>query len=157
MSHTRSFKALVFDLFGVIFEFDANDTIVPIQDGIQLLDECKSHLIHNSDLSLYILSNVSTSTFQTLKNHFPTIFQGFTGITTSQDAISKKPHPEIFHYFLSQHNLSAHECIFIDDSLANIQTADLLGFTTIHHLHPTHSKEQLKKLKIISDSQPDVA
>lgn len=155
MVNHRPFKALVFDLFGVIFEFDTHDRIVPIETGVELLEHCKAHLPHHTDLSLYVLSNVSNSTLELLRAHFPRIFQGVAGITTSQDAISKKPDPEMFHYFLSQHKLAAPECIFIDDSIANIETASLLGFTTIHHIHPTQSKEQLKKLHIIFE--PDVA
>jgi len=42
-----------------------------------------------------------------------------------------KPSPEIFRYMLEREGLSAGECVFIDDSPANVAAAECLGFTTL--------------------------
>ena len=42
-----------------------------------------------------------------------------------------KPDPAIFRLMLERENLSASECVFIDDGPANVATAEALGFTTL--------------------------
>lgn len=42
-----------------------------------------------------------------------------------------KPDPAIFRFMLEQERLSASECVFIDDSPANVAAARALGFTTL--------------------------
>ncbi len=50
-----------------------------------------------------------------------------------------KPEPYIFQILLDRIGHKAEECLFIDDSAANIQAAEALGFQTIHF----HSAQQL--------------
>ncbi|MGC3977061.1 MAG: HAD family phosphatase [Paludibacteraceae bacterium] len=41
-----------------------------------------------------------------------------------------KPHLDIFEYVLNDINLKAVECLFLDDGVGNIKTAESLGFRT---------------------------
>ena len=38
-----------------------------------------------------------------------------------------KPDPKIYELLLSEYNLKADECIFIDDTLRNVEAAEKLG------------------------------
>jgi putative hydrolase of the HAD superfamily len=40
----------------------------------------------------------------------------------------RKPNTDIFEFVLKENNLSAKECLFIDDTKANTDTAARLGF-----------------------------
>lgn len=42
-----------------------------------------------------------------------------------------KPDPEIFLFMLKKEGLTPSECIFVDDSAANVAAATALGFTTL--------------------------
>lgn len=48
-----------------------------------------------------------------------------------------KPQPEIFRFLLESEQLTPTECLFLDDSARNIDTAKALGFNTI--LVPPHA------------------
>jgi 2-haloacid dehalogenase len=50
-----------------------------------------------------------------------------------------KPEPQIYHLMLEKIGKPAQECLFIDDSLPNIQQAQKMGFETVHF----ESAEQL--------------
>lgn len=143
-------KALIFDIFGVLFEKDHNSNIVPIKEGLDLLEACTKEQGHHKKILLYALSNASNGTIQKLTEQYPDIFASFYGITTSEDATCKKPNPEIYQFFLRQHQLKPHSCVFIDDSYENVKTANNLGFLGIHHVEPQKSRRELERFKVLS-------
>ena len=55
----------------------------------------------------------------------------FDGIVVSGEEKLIKPDPEIFKVLLDRYNLKAEESVFIDDSPANIKTAEGLGFKAV--------------------------
>ena len=60
-----------------------------------------------------------------------------------------KPEPEIYQIMLDKIGRPAQECLFIDDSLPNIQQANKIGFATIHFQSPAQLKEELTRLQLI--------
>jgi glucose-1-phosphatase len=48
----------------------------------------------------------------------------------------RKPNTEIYQYVLEQNDLVANETLFLDDNLANLQGAELVGISTFHVTHP---------------------
>jgi len=60
-----------------------------------------------------------------------------------------KPEPEIFHYLLERIPEAAEECLFIDDSLQNIEAAQELGFQTVHFKSAQKLEEKLKEHKLL--------
>ena len=60
-----------------------------------------------------------------------------------------KPEPEIFQIMLEKVGRPAQECLFIDDSLQNIQQANKIGFATIHFQSPAQLEEELKQLGLL--------
>ena len=56
----------------------------------------------------------------------------FDSLFCSYEMKCYKPHPDFFTYALQADGLKADECVFLDDSLKNIQAAESVG---IHGLH----------------------
>jgi putative hydrolase of the HAD superfamily len=44
----------------------------------------------------------------------------------------RKPNKDIFEFVLSENNLTAKACFFVDDNKDNIKTANALGINTWH-------------------------
>lgn len=80
---------------------------------------------------LLYLSNFHESAFQSVleQNQFFRLFDG--GVVSFQQQLMK-PEPEIYQSLLCAYDLLPIECLFIDDSLANVLAAKQLGFHTIH-------------------------
>ncbi len=85
--------------------------------------------------TLYGLSNWSTTKFNLVKDRC-VFLQYLDDFILSGQVNQIKPAPDIFHTLLNRFNLQAADCLFIDDSAANIQTANQLGFQTIRFESP---------------------
>lgn len=79
---------------------------------------------------IYGLTNWSAETFPIALSKYPVLHR-FDGIVVSGQEKLIKPDPKIFGILLERYGLNAGECIFIDDSPANIETAARLGFNTV--------------------------
>ena len=62
---------------------------------------------------------------------------------------ASKPDPEIFNHLLSRIGLAAGECLLIDDTISNIESARMLGFTTIHFQSPRQLENELKNMELL--------
>jgi 2-haloacid dehalogenase len=80
---------------------------------------------------LYGLSNWSAETFPYARAKYD-FFNLLDDMVISGAVGYIKPEPEIYHIMLEKIGRPAQECLFIDDSLPNIQQAQKLGFQTIH-------------------------
>ena len=98
------------------------------------------HKLKSAGWNLYLLSNFSAETFPLMKRRYDFLRQ-FDDIIISGEHKLIKPDPAIYQLTLKRIKREAHECLFIDDSLSNIETAIKLGFHTIQF----HSPEQLEK------------
>lgn len=94
--------------------------------------------------NLYLLSNFSAETFPLMLKRYE-FLQLFDDLIISGEHKLIKPDPAIFELTLKRIKREAHECLFIDDSLANIQTANKLGFHTIHFQSPEQLERDLEK------------
>ncbi len=97
---------------------------------------------------LYGLSNWSAETFPHTREKFD-FFDLFDDMVISGEVGHIKPHPEIFHILLEKIGRPAHECLFIDDSLANIQQAQKIGFATIHFKSPEQLASTLHNMDVL--------
>lgn len=59
-----------------------------------------------------------------------------------------KPDSAIYKQLLTQYNLEPSECVFLDDTLPNIEAARALGIHGIHFKNLTQAKEELAILGI---------
>jgi 2-haloacid dehalogenase len=84
---------------------------------------------------VYGLSNWSTETFPIVRQKHD-FFDLLDGYLISGEVKLVKPDPAIFQVMLDKIGRTAQECLFIDDSLPNIETARRLGFACIHYQSP---------------------
>jgi 2-haloacid dehalogenase len=97
---------------------------------------------------LFGLTNWSTETFPVTRKKFPFLNE-FDGIVVSGVEKTVKPNKEIYHILLRRFQIEAEESLFIDDNLKNIQTANELGFQTIHYSNGINVEEEMKRLRLI--------
>lgn len=77
-----------------------------------------------------VKENMSQDRFDRFKKCFHTFY-------LSHEIHLRKPHPEIFEFVLEAHGLTPNECLFIDDSKENTDTAKRLGL----HVWNNHPKK----------------
>lgn len=56
----------------------------------------------------------------------------------SHELHMRKPDAEIYEEVLNRSGSTADECLFLDDTRANLETAAQLGINTLHIAHPDH-------------------
>jgi 2-haloacid dehalogenase len=77
------------------------------------------------------------------------LFDLLDQVVLSGEVGYNKPEPEIYQITLERIDRPANECLFIDDSLANIQQAQRMGFQTIHFESPDQLKETLERYEVL--------
>ena len=97
---------------------------------------------------LYGLSNWSAETFPFAREKYD-FFDLFDDFVISGEVGHVKPDPEIFQILLAKIGRPAHECLFIDDALTNINQAQKMGFETIHFQTPEQLEISLRELKLL--------
>jgi 2-haloacid dehalogenase len=80
---------------------------------------------------IFSITNFSREKYALACQRFPFLTE-FEGTIVSAHERLVKPSAEIFQCFLSRYGRRAEECLFIDDSSANIAAARRLGFHTAH-------------------------
>jgi 2-haloacid dehalogenase len=97
---------------------------------------------------LFAITNFSSEKFEVACRRFPFLTE-FQGTIVSAHERLVKPSADIFHRFLSRYNRRAEECLFIDDSAANIASARRLGFHTVHFTGAESLAVDLQRLGIL--------
>lgn len=92
---------------------------------------------------LYVLSNFSAEKFKLVQARHA-FLDLFDDLIISGEHKLIKPDPAIFRLTLQRIQRTAEECLFIDDSLPNIEAARTLGFQTIHYRSPAQLRTDLK-------------
>ena len=85
-----------------------------------------------SNCGIWIISNTTESHIRSLQSKFA-FFNLVNGIITSERAGAHKPNQKIFQFALSEANTDAVSSIFIDDSHANVESAESMGFASHHY------------------------
>ena len=99
---------------------------------------------------VYGLTNWSEEKFLQTKPKFD-FFNLFNGIVVSGVEKEVKPEPRLFEILLERYGLNANECVFIDDSLPNVETAKKLGFTAFCFTTPVKLVADLKAAGVETD------
>ena len=115
----------------------------PIQHTVDILYRLKQ-----AGYSLYGLSNWSAETFRRVR-HKHAFMELFEAILISGEVQLVKPDPRIYALLLGQIGRTAEECLFIDDSEANIAAASRLGFRTIRFESPRQLESELHRLGLL--------
>ena len=81
----------------------------------------------------YAITNFSAEKFDGARKAFP-FLDSFDGIVVSGRERLLKPDAAIYNLFLDRHGLRAGDCIFIDDSIKNVEGARAVGMHGHHFL-----------------------
>ena len=96
---------------------------------------------------VHALTNWSAETFPIARQKYE--FLGwFEHTVVSGEERVKKPDRRIFEILLDRIGRPANECVFVDDSAANIAAAEALGFMAIHFISPEQLRTDLVALGI---------
>jgi len=101
------------------------DSLVDFPKSIELIGEMKA-----AGIPQYVLSNMSTVNADYLRSR--PYFDLFDGIVFSAAEKLIKPDTALFELVLDRYQLQAHQIVFIDDSLPNIEAAVSLGMNGVH-------------------------
>lgn len=96
-------------------------------------------LAQKKDYTLILLSNTNENHIEHIKSKvsfFADFRKCFDAFYLSHEIGMRKPDPAIYEFILDQHRLKAEECLFIDDTAENTETAARLGFHT-WNIEPT--------------------
>ncbi len=121
----------------------ADATGGPIAGTIEILRKLK-----RAGWPVYGLSNWSAETFPITRAQYD-FFDLLDGIVISGDVKLIKPDPAIFQTLLNKIGRRAEECVFIDDHLPNVKTAQALGFIAIQFQSPGQLERELHQLGIL--------
>ena len=118
------------------------ERLAPIACNIDLLAGLRERQGSRGGIKLYFLSNMPEPFARALERRHA-FLQWFDGGIFSSDVKLGKPDPAIFRLLASRYRLDGADTLFIDDSLANVQAADALGWQTIHCEAPQQLPDQV--------------
>jgi 2-haloacid dehalogenase len=113
-----------------------------IPENVALLQELKQKY------KLYGLTNWSAETFPIALERF-SFFKLFDGIVVSGEEKLVKPDEKLFRVILERYHLDVKSSLFIDDNQKNIDTANGMGFSTIHVTAQTDLGHELHTLGLL--------
>jgi putative hydrolase of the HAD superfamily len=100
-------------------------SLIPKDETIELM-----HLLKNKGHNLFCLSNMHAASISYLEKTY-SFLNIFEGIVVSCRVNMVKPDPGIFRHLITTYHLEPAQTVFIDDSPANIDTAESMGIKTI--------------------------
>ena len=112
----------------------------PIEGSVALLAEIRSKNIPD-----YAITNFSHEKFALARQRFE-FLNGFKVTIVSGEEQMLKPDAEIYRLFLDRAGLQAADCVFIDDTLANVTAAQGIGMHGIHFKNPDDLRARLRQL-----------
>lgn len=97
------------------------------------------------DVPLYAITNWAADTWPVALETYPRLGQVFRDVVVSGQVAMIKPDAEIYQTLLQRNGLEPQDCIFIDDSMANVEGARALGIDAIHFTDPDALELALKE------------
>jgi 2-haloacid dehalogenase len=108
-----------------------------IEESVDLL-----HALAVRDVPLYAITNFAADTFAEVTQRFP-FFALFRGIVVSGQDRLLKPDPRIYHLLAERYALDLADCLFIDDTHANVEGARAVGMQGHRFTSPEALKADL--------------
>jgi len=110
-----------------------------IEENVELLGR-----LQRAGVPTYCITNFSGAKFVEAKHRYP-FLGSFRGTIVSGDERLLKPDPKIYNLLLDRYGLRAQDCIFIDDSKANVEGARSVGMHAIHFVEPMDLAAELRR------------
>jgi putative hydrolase of the HAD superfamily len=116
------------------------DSLVEKPETVKLLRALKAQ-----GTPLYCLSNMPASIYTHLRQRH-SFWDAFSGVIISGEIQLMKPEPEVFVHLLAAFKLRAHESVFIDDLLPNIESARQVGLHAILFKDAVQCRRELQAI-----------
>lgn len=119
--------------------FHWNEPIEPIPGMAELVRRCRS-----CGLKLYLLSNASIRH----REYWQSVpgSECFDGRVISAEEGCVKPDPEIYLRLLARFGLRAEDCLFVDDTMENVEGARRVGMQAVLFCGAAALEEELRRL-----------
>ena len=101
--------------------------------------------LREAGVPTYCITNFSGAKFREAQGRFPFLAR-FSGAIVSGDERLLKPDPAIYRLLLSRYGLEAEACLFVDDSVANVEGARAVGMQALHYQEPVDLGAELRRL-----------
>lgn len=125
------------ELISAYHEFWEDSIAGPIDETVRVVERLRAN-----GYRLVGLTNWSAEKFRLTRARYD-FFNLFDDIIVSGEVMTMKPEREIFELTLRRLGLRAEECLFIDDSLKNVEAAAAMGFQVIHFQNPHQLEGEL--------------
>ena len=109
-----------------------------IEGSVAILEELRA-----KGVPTYAITNFSREKFAEARRLHP-FLDGFDGIIVSAHEKLIKPDPRIYALLCERYGLAPARCIFIDDSLVNVEAARAFGMRAHHFQDPEALRAELK-------------
>ena len=114
-----------------------------IEGTVAILDELVAR-----EIPVYAITNWSAEKFRETRPRFP-FLDKFRDIVVSGEEKLIKPDAAIYELFLRRNRLGAADCLFIDDSAANVGGAEAVGMKAHHFRSPEALRAELSRLRLL--------
>jgi putative hydrolase of the HAD superfamily len=118
------------------------DSLVEKPETVKLM-----RALQGQGTPLYCLSNMPATLYTHLRQRH-NFWDAFSGIVISGEVQMMKPEPEVFMHLLATFNLRPEESVFIDDVLANIESAKEVGLHTIWFKDAAQCRRELEQILV---------
>jgi len=109
-----------------------------VEGSVAILEELQA-----AGIPCYAITNFNHETFDIAARHFP-FLGGFDGVVVSGRERVVKPDRRIYELLCSRFGLAPADCLFIDDSAANVEGARAAGMRAHHFSEPETLRAELK-------------
>lgn len=116
----------------------------PIAGTVDILSQLKA-----KNVPLYAITNFSHEKWPIACEMFPYLGNIFIDTIVSGEHKMVKPNPAIYQLLLDRNQLKPEDCIFIDDTLVNVNAAIELGIDGLLFTSPEQFAKDLKKRDVL--------
>jgi 2-haloacid dehalogenase len=131
------------DLIRAYHDFWEDSIAGPIEETVRIVERLRA-----SGYRLVGLTNWSAEKFRLTRRRYE-LFDLFDEIVVSGEVQMMKPERGIFELTLRRLGLRAEQCLFIDDSVKNVEAAAAMGFEVIHFQSPSHLADELQRMAVL--------
>lgn len=125
--------------YSLVARYDFESEFMPYNNGIdELIKELK-----DNGYNLYLLSNIGLN-FHVFNIKVP-VFRLFDGLFPSCDYGIIKPEEDVYFTFFRRFSLVPEECLFIDDSIENVEASIKAGMPAVLYNAVTQDVSSLRK------------
>jgi len=114
-----------------------------IEGTVAILEE-----LDGNGVPLYAITNFNGPKLRETQKRFD-FLNRFRDIVVSGEVGMLKPDREIFELFLIRNDLTASDCLFIDDSRHNVTSAQAVGMDAIHFESPQQLRHDLGRRGLV--------